>query len=312
MLGRVWGGLSWLGYAVCMFSTRWLRLGGLQLGWVVILVGCGGGVPVGAPPAVGTASNLAGNWLLYGSLPKAVGSPGNQAGLGISFDAIGSNVVAAAAVSTTCSIAGGTFGLRLGAVITGAVGPDGSFTVSSPTAGAVTSLTITGKAPGAAGGPWSGTYTLTSTSPVCPVSQTGAFTATAVQDLNGTYTGMGNVNGPAGSAAVTMSLTLRQGGALAGPGGTTPISSRLGVTGSMQVQGFPCFSKGTISTVGLSEVEGGPVLMNFVMDDGSTMSVLGSIDDVAASQMDINFLDVTGGKCSGQYTFGLNALVVKH
>ena len=42
------------------------------------------------------------------------------------------------------------------------------------------------------------------------------------------------------------------------------------------------------------------------------MIVLGSIDDLAASQMNIHFLDVIGRTCSGFYCLGLNALVVKH
>jgi hypothetical protein len=302
-----------------MFPTAgWSRLRVLHLGWLLVFGGCGGALPVATSPVVGTASNLAGNWLLYGVLPKAVGGPNNQPGFGISFDSIGNNALATAAISTTCSNSPATFGLRLGAVITGAVAADGSFTLSGLQPSSFTTLTITGKAPATAGAAWSGNYTLTSTSPFCPVNQAGPFTATAVQDLNGTYTGTGSVSGLSSHAAVTMSLTLRQGAPLVSPIMpimtimTTPINSRLGVAGSIQVQGFSCFSKGTISTVSPSEVEGGPVLMNFAMDDGSTMLVLGSIDDLAASQMDVNFLHVAGGSCSGLYSFGPNVLVAKH
>ena len=285
----------------------------LFLGCLLVLAGCGGGAPFASSPpkAPAVASNLAGNWLLYGTLPKARASFDSQPGFGISFDANGNKLVAVASISTTCLNSLVPFEIGIGILIHGAVSSDGSFSISSPT-GLLTSLTVTGRAPDTAGQPWSGTYNLTITNSYCPISQSGSFTAIAVQDLNGTYTGTDSMFLLPNTNTVTMSFTLKQGAMLYSPIATLPaVTSRLALAGSVLVRGLPCFSKGTTSTVAASLVEGGPVVMNFTMDDGSTMFVQGSIDDVAASQMDIDSLFVRGGSCEGTYAFSLPPLVVK-
>jgi hypothetical protein len=279
-----------------------------------LMAGCGGGTPAPPPPVV-TPSNLGGNWLLYGAFPKAIGSSSNPPGMAASFDVIGSNIVASAGVNTTCGGAGftGTFG----EVLRGTVAADGSFSVAMPqSTGAPPfgTLTISGKVPSSASAAWTGSYSLTS-SMGCTFTQTGSFSATPVQDVSGMYTGTGSLliaSGPGNPASVpiTLSLTLQQGAPLYGPTGPTPLSSRLGIAGSIQVQGFSCFSKGTTSMTTGSGVEGGPVLLSFVMDDGSAVTVLGSIDDVAASTLDIDLFQVMSGSCSGLYSFGLDPLVV--
>jgi hypothetical protein len=289
----------------------------LRLGLLLILAGCGSGASIVTPPAAGTASTLAGNWLLYGALPNAFFG-GTQSGFGISFDATGNNLSATASINTTCSNSSSGFGLTVGAGgMMGTVASDGSFTASSGTTSsgqnpAFPVLTVAGKAPPTAGTPWSGTYTLTSNSTTCPVNQSGPFSATPVQDINGTYTGTGTLSTFLSAIPVTMSLTLSQGAPLYPPGAPASGSSRLGIAGSIQIQGFSCFSKGTMSTTTSSEVYGGPFSITFLMDDGSSMMVLGSIGDTAASQLNINLLRVSGGSCSGSYGFGSNGLVVKH
>ena len=211
-----------------------------------------------------------------------------------------------------------SFGARFGAAVTGTVASDGSFTVSTPNLGGIanfTTLSVSGAVPTTAGASWSGTYTLAASEPGCSFNQTGSFTATAVQDVTGTYAGTGTVLVTSGSgipanAPVTVSVALQQGAPLYTPIGTT-TSSRVGLKGSIQISGFSCFSKGNSSTSAASEVVGGPLSANFVMDDGSTLMMVGSIDDVATSRLDVDFFQVIGGSCSGFYSFGINPMVVQ-
>jgi len=296
-----------------------LRLmAGAAICCAVLLGGCGTGVPVVVTPPVAPASKIAGNWLLFGAFPKAVESPTTQPGMAISFDAVGNNLVASAAISTTCGAMGLSFGARFGAAVTGTVASDGSFTVSSLNPGGttnITTLSVSGNVPTTAGASWSGTYALVASEPGCSFSQTGLFTATAVQDVNGTYAGTGTVLVASGTAIpantpVTVSVALQQGAPLYTPFGTT-TSSRVGLKGSIQISGFSCFSKGNSSTSAASEVVGGPLSANFVMDDGSTLMMVGSIDDVATSRLDVDFFQVNGGSCSGFYSFGINPMVVQ-
>ena len=294
-------------------------MAGAAICCVVLLGGCGTGIPVAITPPVGSASNIAGNWLLYGAFPKAVESSTTQPGMAISFDAAGNNLVASAAISTTCGAMGLSFGARFGAAVTGTVASDGSFTVSTPNLGGTTNFTtlsVSGKVPTTAGASWSGTYTLVASDPVCSFHQNGSFTAAAVQDVTGTYAGTGTVlvsssTGIPANAPVTVSVALQQGAPLYNPIAPTSTSSRVGVKGSIQISGFSCFSKGNSSTSTPSEVEGGPLSVNFVMDDGSTLMMVGSIDDVTSSRLDVDFFQVIGGSCSGFYSFGINPMVVQ-
>ncbi len=90
----------------------------------------------------------------------------------------------------------------------------------------------------------------------------------------------------------------------------SPINSRLGLSRSIQIQALSCFSKGVMSTTRPSVVEGGPLTVSFLMDDGSTLNVLASIDNTAATELDIDLLEVTGRACSGLYPFEQNPWTV--
>ncbi len=239
---------------------------------VVLLGGCGTGVPVAVTPPVGAASTIAGNWLLYGAFPKAVESPTTQPGMAISFDAVGNNLVASAAISTTCGAMGVSFGAQFGTAVIGTVASDGSFTVSTPNLGGIanfTTLSVSGAVPTTAGASWSGTYTLAATEPGCSFNQTGSFTATAVQDVTtapmrvrGRCAGHFRLTGIPANAPVHCQCGAAARGAAIYPDcpDTTP-SSRVGLKGSIQISGFSCFSKGNSSTSrSPSEVEGGPLL----------------------------------------------------
>lgn len=70
------------------------------------------------------------------------------------------------------------------------------------------------------------------------------------------------------------------------------------LTGSIRVQGSPCFTSGVTGPTPPSEVEGNQVGMSFTMDDGSTLTILGSLMDVTETRMTTNVAIVIGGQCS--------------
>lgn len=276
------------------------------------LTGCGAGSSVSSP-APTSASPLAGNWLLFGSLPRVVESSSNPDGMALSIDVSGKTILATAALSMQCGSVGPSFGARFGAVIVGALADDGTFSLSAPVLGNVPgsiTLSITGKAPTAAASSWSGNYSITIAGSVCAAALSGPFTATAVRDLTGKFAGSGDVRSFLGSTTpVTMTLSLQQGAPLLSNSNPALPNSRLGLQGQVQVQGLSCFSKGSTTTA--SEVQGGPFLLTFTMDDGSTMSLLGSIADAATSSLNVEVFNITGGSCAGIYSLASTPLVVK-
>ncbi len=285
------------------------------------LCGCGAH-PASAPSMPSPTSFLAGNWLLFGALP--VSGFSNGPGLAMSFDVVGNHIVASANLEVTCGISFGggfTSGATYGAVLNGTIAPDGGFTLSDPTGDPFTSFTVQGTVPGSAGASWSGKYSFSSTGPSlpnpppCAGTQTGTFTATPIGDVTGTYTGTSStfptLGNSAVNTAVTMSLNLQQGGTLYNPLSLPSIYSRLALAGSIQLQGFSCFSRGATSTTLASEVSGSRISMSFLMDDGSTAELLGSILDTESMRLSIDSLFVRGGQCGGNYLFLFNPLIVQ-
>ena len=292
-----------------------------------LLCGCGASPSSPTPPVPASPNHLlAGNWLLYGSLPvsgSTFGSPA-QSALAVSFDVTGNNVVGGAnlVATTTCGTVSSS--ASFGNSLTGTIAADGTFSLSTPSNTALLtpsdSLTVQGTVPASANAPWKGTYTFTSTNPSfnnnppCNVNQSGAFTATAVQDVTGTYSGTGTIPGSAvGStpAPVSISMSLQQGGLLYRLPSVTPVNSRLALSGSLQAQGLGCFSSGSTSTVGTSEVEGNGVRVYFVANDGTVAFILGSIVDTGSMRLSIQSIAVRGAQCNENYEFFLNPLIVQ-
>ena len=288
---------------------------------VVWLCGCGASPSSPVPVPVSSNHFLAGNWLLSGSLPVAGFSTGSQPGLAVSFDVTGNAVTAGANLTTTSSC--GTIGVAYAASLTGTLASDGTFTLTSPGSAnlvPLSALSVQGTVPASANAPWKGTYTFSSTTPslnnnpACTVTQSAAVTATAVQDVTGTYSGSGTF--PATAAGTTaapfsVSLDLQQGATLYSVGGRTAVASRLALSGSLQAQGLGCFTSGTTSTLASSEVAGDRIEANFVASDGTTASLSGSIVDTGAMSLSIDSIAVRGTQCNENYTFFLTPLIVQ-
>lgn len=262
------------------------------------------------------ASTLGGNWLLVGSLPPFFPPQGAApTAFAMSVQVQGNALVAVASLETTCTsgtTSGGDF-----SVLEGTVAADGSFTLSLQPAISGVSLSVSGNVPATEGAGWAGKYSYTDTSsPPCTLDASGAFQATPVADIEGTYSGQGPLEGYAGSLSPLPSTgtvfgfteTLQQGAPL--PPST--VESAIGLSGSIQTTGFPCFSKGQMSTALGGIVEGNDVLANFTMDDGSTLSAYGAISNISSSVLTISLVEVAGGSCSGDYLFVDSPIAISH
>lgn len=282
-------------------------------GALLAMCGCGAPPTSSAPPPATPNGTLAGNWLLFGQIP-GLSASSTSSGMVAGFSVINNTIIASATLQGTCSNSV-AFGATFGGVLTGAIAADGTFTASAPAlpspSGAV-AFTIQGKVPATAGTPWNGSYTYTDTNTLCPASLSGAFTATHMGDVTGTYSGTGSLAPVFGSATgtpVTLSMMLQQGATLYGPSGAAGYSN-LALNGTVQVSGISCFTKGQTSTVLPSVVEGSRVLLEFTMDDGSTMQVLGGILNMGATQLGVQILEVKSGQCAGIHSFSAPYMVV--
>lgn len=277
-----------------MNVRAWLSLAACGAG--LLLSGCGSTAgPTSVKP---TASALAGNWLIAGPLPTNDPNTATGFRLALTFDVTGNNIVAGGFGSNFCDNAG----YRFGSVASGTVAADGSFTMTTSVTYPFATGTIKGMVPQVIGGPWSGSYALSlgTPAPACDANLSGTFVATSFPLVSGIYVGTGSVQTTSGvTMPLTFQVSLQQGGTLTNPvnGATSTIFSNAVLTGSIRVQGSPCFSSGVTSAKPASSVEGNTVSAAFTMDDGSTLSMEGVLTDLTEGHIATSFVLVSGGKC---------------
>lgn len=281
----------------------WALLSFTACGISLLLCGCGEG---SAPAAV---SPLAGNWLLVGPMPTneiSFPPPPSSSGvrLAMTLDVVGDQVIAGVFGSNYCDNVQASF--TFGGVAAGILAADGSFTATP--ANSLDTVSIKGTAPKGGGEPWSGSYTVSldgPLAPVCDANLSGTFTATSFPLVSGVYVGtgstLGGVNGFPKAVPVTLQVTLQQGGTVTNPGNGAASNyfSNVLLTGNIKVQGSPCFSSGATQTTPASAVIGNMVDARFVMDDGSTLSLLGPLTDITEGHISTGIILVEGGNCGG-------------
>jgi len=188
---------------------------------------------------------------------------------------------------------------------------DGSFTMSEavPTIAGTIQLTI--QATSNASG-WGGTYAIAGASNLqtCGIaSYSGTFTAQQIPPITGTYTGnISLYTNPASVYGFTLNLTQEAPAAIPG----SSALSNIPVTGTASVQGISCFTQGTLPAASsvLSNVTGEQYVLNFTMNDGSTLLMQGFVQQgspsgyVAGSTMLGGSFTVVGGNCDGMYGWG--------
>ena len=278
-----------------------------------LLIGCGGG----STPAV--VSPLAGNWLLVGpmptdailSVPPAPPLLPSGVRLAMTFDVIGNQVIAGGFGNNFCDNVGAAF--EFGDVAAGILAADGSFT-ATPANSSLSTISIKGTAPEKSGEPWSGSYTVSLgvtaiNTPPCDAKFSGIFTATSFPLVSGVYVGTGtsqaSTSGVPKAVPVSLQVTLQQGGTVTNPGNgeASNYFSNVLLTGSIKVQGSPCFSSGATRSTPPSSVIGNIVSARFLMDDGSTLNLEGPLTDVSEGHISTGIIPVQGGKCDGMILF---------
>ena len=296
-----------------MKTSAWLSFTACGIG--LLLCGCGGG---STPAAV---SPLAGNWLLAGPMPTEGISfppsspPSTGVRLAMTFDVRGDQVIAGGFGNNFCDNVQAAFNFP--DVAAGIIAKDGSFTATSANS-PFTTVSIKGTAPQKSGEPWSGSYTVSlgGNAPACDANLSGTFTATSFPLVSGVYVGMGSTpagsNGVPNAVPVTLQVTLQQGGTVTNPGNGAASNyfSNVLLTGNIKVQGSPCFSSGATQSTPASSVTGNMVSAKFLMDDGSTLSLGGSLTDVTEGHISTSDILVQGGNCGGPVHGLPNVIIV--
>ena len=226
----------------------------------------------------------------------------NATNVAASFQVTGTSITGSANMQGVCGIGGG-FGEGFVNAITGTVTPDGTFTAGFSAAGTnAQTLTIQGTVPAEAGGGWEGTFTFTSPGSVdiCATSYAADFTAVSFPIVLGAFSGSGALtsgvlsSGSAisGGTVYSVDVNLTQEG----------IGADQAVTGSIKTTGFPCFTSGTSETY-LNDITSNVLNLSYVMDDGATVQLAGSVNNITSSQIAVPAIYVRGDACAGNYYF---------
>jgi uncharacterized protein len=221
----------------------------------------------------------------------------------MTFDVTGDQVIAGGFGNSFCDNSQGSFAFR--GVASGILAKDGTFT-ATPANNSAEAILIKGTVPQKNGEPWSGSYTVSLSgpgTPACAANLSGIFTATSFPLVSGIYVGTGSLlTGPTGvpkAVPVTLQVTLQQGGIVTNPGNGAASNyfSNALLTGSIKVQGSPCFSSGATQSAPASSVIGNMVNARFLMDDGSTLLLEGPLTDVTEAHISTGIIVVQGGNC---------------
>jgi hypothetical protein len=216
-----------------------------------------------------------------------------------SFAVSGTNIIGSAQIVGVCGT-GGAFQQGYVAAISGTVNEDGTFTASFSSTQSPQTLTIQGTVPTNTDAGWAGNVSYSSAGGPgqCAASFSNSFTAAPVGSVAGAFSGSGELTyasvtsglTPALGTPYSMSASLTQGSA----------GAESAITGTVQFSGFSCFTSGTASTIG-SNIESNILNLNFTMNDGASVLVAGSVNNVAGTQLAISGIYVRGDSCAGNY-----------
>jgi len=224
--------------------------------------------------------------------------------LALTVDVLDNQLFAAGFGNNSCGNLGESFAFPTGAM--GTIAPDGTFSLQTGTGSTVATLLVQGTVPKANGVPWPGNYTISFGPPIgisgqgCDSPLTGAFTAISFPLVNGVYAGTGTAqvtsNGASGTTSMGVQMLLHQGVTMTDSASGMQYLNNIGLTGNVRVQGSACFSSGVMNSSS-SGVEGNEVVAQFTMDDGSTVTVIGTLTDPTESRITTLLLLLQGGKC---------------
>jgi len=274
---------------------------------LVAMTGCGPALFKDVSTEPQAEGGLAGNWLIGGTLPFT-----SNYVTAVTLDEFEKQISGSPSVSFFCQGAS-TDGVNtdLGA---GTIGSSGAFTLYSATTTAgtppVTYEGMTIQAVNSTDSPafWQGTVSLAQVIPGCNLPLTETLTATRIAAFTGTYAGPITMFAKSSGVSIqpTIQISVQQGGIAPG---TTQFSETV-LNGSIVVQGSPCVTSGTMTANDPSYYGGDIATMSFAMNDGSTWSLLGSIDDIGATKVSLYSTTISGGSCNFT-SIGPNAELLK-
>ncbi len=130
------------------------------------------------------------------------------------------------------------------------------------------------------------------------------YDGTAIRSFSGTYVASGTYSDGTTQSPVTVTMVLQQGAtSTSATGADSDLAYAL--SGTLAVQGVPCFRTGTTVAPATSLINGvgGPAfgsvaLLGLNMDDGSLAFLDVYADDLNVSQFDSFVLEVTAGNCA--------------
>lgn len=259
-----------------------------------VFAGCGSQFHVAAPA-------LTGNW-------NIVGDSSFRHFPSVSFALIesGSDLYAQGIFLADCRNhpvgGGGSVELR------GQAAPDGTFVLIQPVSNSIridgdpVQVIVHGMAPIGGAGGWSGTYSITTPagSSGCLLGDSGSFTAVPFQPVSGTYSGTLREDN-LGPGKPTVSVVVTQGDPVAQSVANGQTYWRLPLTGTISVSGIPCFTHGSTGLY-LTSVAGSHIAMAFTMDDGSLLTLTGSLTDTSSASLNVIAFSAFGGQCSQAYS----------
>jgi hypothetical protein len=188
--------------------------------------------------------------------------------------------------------------------LTGQIASDGTFqltTLQPPVPLSTAMITIQGKVPAKGSSSWTGSYSIDIG---CTANQSGTFTATPIPPVNGTYSGSFT-----GTPLLAASLQITQGS----PYTASSLGTQFAVNplaATITIQGSPCFKQGTTAgSLYDSQIMGEFISLNFIMDDGSQLSVSGTLNNTSETSIDNVFFMVIKNQCSSP--FGVTTLTLQ-
>jgi hypothetical protein len=200
---------------------------------------------------------------------------------------------------------GGNFNLA------GEIGPDSTFTLrtrQTPHPGKpAIQLTIAGKVPAAGSTSWDGKYTISGEheAPACSLDHTAAFTASRLAPLAGTFSGP-LMLGYTGKV-LKFTITVEQGEFVSHERKVGPAYTYLPLTGTITVEGLPCFKHGTADASLYNTLQGDLALLRFDMDDESVLSLSAVYNNPDGTGLVVQLAGVRGGTCDKQTFAGVLA-----
>lgn len=269
---------------VRLMNLRSKSLSALAFVVSVALTSCGT-----ATAPVSTAG-LNGNWNLVGDRALS-----QYPLLSTTLTVNGNQITGEGYVDIRCQAG---LGLGVGGTMafSGLIATDGTFHLAVPSLDS-TQVMIDGRVPAKGSAGWTGTYTITSTA--CSGSQTGSFTATIFQPINGIFAGQ--IGGIALGSGTSMSMQVSEGIPVVFQHANGTTSTYYPLSATISINGSPCFKHGTTTGNAFpNEVMGDFIILDFTMDDGSQMHMDAWMTDTSETTLNPVSLIVSGGQCSNK------------